>query len=106
MLYLPFSPPKIEVYQSTHILKMFQITPSHLPCSVLDSGSQPKRRREEQSQLRPLEVALDLGWSNPIPDALGTVDFTIDGSRLKFQGTAYHDKVCSLQPIPQSSLDL
>jgi hypothetical protein len=33
-----------------------------------------------------------IGWSNVMPDALTTVDLTIQGTKLKFEGTGYHDK--------------
>ncbi|EKD14352.1 hypothetical protein MBM_07582 [Drepanopeziza brunnea f. sp. 'multigermtubi' MB_m1] len=40
------------------------------------------------------------GISNTIPDAEGTVDFTIFGSRLKFSGAAYHDQNWGDAPFP------
>ena len=40
-------------------------------------------------------VGPNIGWSNAIPDAVGEVNFSIDGSTLIFSGAAYHDKVCS-----------
>lgn len=76
------------------VLEMESITRPRIPCEGYDpTATATTSTTQVQNGLRPLEVAPELGWSNPIPDAIGTVDFTIDGSRLKFQGTAYHDKV-------------
>jgi hypothetical protein len=35
----------------------------------------------------------NVGWANAIPDAQGTVDLEIGGSKLDFTGPAYHDQV-------------
>ena len=38
-------------------------------------------------------VAPNIGWSNAIPDAVGDVDFHVNGEKYSFQGSAYHDHV-------------
>jgi hypothetical protein len=38
-------------------------------------------------------VAPNIGWSNAIPDAIGTVDFAVNGETFNFHGSAYHDHV-------------
>jgi hypothetical protein len=38
-------------------------------------------------------VAPNIGWSNAIPDAVGDVDFHVNGEKYSFQGVAYHDHV-------------
>jgi hypothetical protein len=38
-------------------------------------------------------VAPNIGWSNAIPDAVGDVDFHVNGEKYAFQGNAYHDHV-------------
>lgn len=40
-------------------------------------------------------VAPNLGWAAAIPDADGTVNLTVYGTPVQFQGPAYHDKVCA-----------
>lgn len=55
------------------------VTP-HLPCGV-------------QFETTTLEMAPHIGWANVMPDAVGSVDIDIQGSKLVFQGPAYHDKV-------------
>jgi hypothetical protein len=41
-------------------------------------------------------VAPNIGWSNAIPDSAGDVDFSVNGEKFNFQGSAYHDHVSSL----------
>lgn len=38
-------------------------------------------------------VAPNIGWSNAIPDAVGNVEFQVNGDKLCFQGVGYHDHV-------------
>jgi hypothetical protein len=40
-----------------------------------------------------MEVGPHIGWANAIPDAASTVELTINGTKLAFAGTGYHDKV-------------
>lgn len=56
------------------------LAPAHYPCGPDQAGQN-------------MMVAPNIGWSNAMPDADGDVDFTILGTRLKFNGVAYHDKV-------------
>ncbi|THG98946.1 hypothetical protein EW026_g3325 [Hermanssonia centrifuga] len=45
------------------------------------------------------ELGPDFGWNNAVPDADARVDLTINGSRLKFSGSGYHDKNWGSRPI-------
>jgi hypothetical protein len=42
-----------------------------------------------------MRVAPNVGWANAIPDANSWVNLEIFGSKLKFEGYGYHDKVPS-----------
>ena len=53
--------------------------PPHLPCGPVETGG--------TEQLLP-----HVGWANIVPDAVGTVNFTVNGSALAFSGVGYHDK--------------
>jgi hypothetical protein len=47
-------------------------------------------------------VAPNIGWSNAIPDAVGDVDFVVNGEAFNFHGSAYHDHVgfhCSFHAL-------
>jgi hypothetical protein len=61
-------------------LKCFQIAPAHYPCGPAVAGQN-------------MEVGPHIGWANAIPDAASTVELTINGTKLAFAGTGYHDKV-------------
>jgi hypothetical protein len=61
------------------------VAPAHYPCGPATAGSN-------------LEVGPNIGWSNAMPDAVGTVNFNILGSSLNFTGVAYHDKVSQNSP--------
>lgn len=77
---------------SRGIVGTFNLTstaPAHYPCGGLPSTGVP-----QTSQIGP-----HIGWSNAIPDAAGTADITIFGSRLQFAGVAYHDKVSFASPF-------
>jgi len=68
------------------------LAPAHYPCGPATAGQN-------------MMVAPHIGWSNAMPDAVGTVNFTIGGSEMGFEGAAYHDKVLFLPP-PSSHLTL
>lgn len=40
-----------------------------------------------------MRILPHVGWSNAVPDAEGTAEFTLGGSPLAFIGPGYHDKV-------------
>ncbi|KAF7712413.1 Uncharacterized protein PECH_004338 [Penicillium ucsense] len=61
----------------------------HLPCGVT-------------ANISTLEVAPHVGWAALVPDAAGSADITVVGSRLQFQGPAYHDKNWSDRPFVAS----
>jgi hypothetical protein len=65
------------------------LAPAHYPCGTAEAG---------QSMM----VGPNIGWSNAVPDAVGTVDFKIAGSDFAWTGVGYHDKVFSLD-LPSSS---
>lgn len=65
--------------------------PAHYPCGPIGANMD-------------MMVAPRIGWANAIPDADGTVDMIIDGEELKFEGVAYHDKVCFFPHCPQATL--
>jgi hypothetical protein len=69
--------------------KLNSNVPAQFPCSPVLPG---------QSLL----VAPNIGWNNAIPDADAYVDLTILGSKLKFDGSAYHDKVSNHPSIISS----
>ena len=41
------------------------------------------------------ELAPGLGWANAVPDANGQVNLMLNGEPLQFNGSGYHDKVCT-----------
>lgn len=59
---------------------MIQGLNAHLPCGI-------------QPDVTTLEIAPHIGWASVAPDAAGSVNITIQGMNLAFQGPAYHDKV-------------
>ncbi|CEJ59799.1 hypothetical protein PMG11_08403 [Penicillium brasilianum] len=61
----------------------------HLPCRIT-------------SETTSLEIAPHIGWVALKPDAVGQVDINVKGSRLQFQGPAYHDKNWSDRPFADS----
>ncbi|TVY87058.1 Tyrosinase family protein, partial [Lachnellula willkommii] len=65
------------------------LAPAHYPCGPATAGQD-------------MMVAPHIGWSNAMPDAVGTVNFTILGSEMGFEGVAYHDKNWSDQPFQQN----
>ncbi|CZR53415.1 uncharacterized protein PAC_03293 [Phialocephala subalpina] len=62
--------------------------PAHYPCG-------PATIRSGQN----LEVGPNIGWSNAVPDAVGSVALTVGSTKLAFTGVAYHDKNWSNQPF-------
>lgn len=67
-------------YKIEQTERTIQLGPGHFPCNPLVGGVNE-------------QIFSHLGWINVIPAATGTVDFTINGKRLQFTGTAYHDHV-------------
>ncbi|KAJ5367912.1 uncharacterized protein N7496_007672 [Penicillium cataractarum] len=61
----------------------------HLPCGIT-------------SETTTLQIAPHIGWVALKPDAVGQVDINVKGSRLQFQGPAYHDKNWSDRPFTDS----
>jgi hypothetical protein len=60
--------------------------PAHYPCGPAVAGQN-------------MEVGPNIGWSNALPDADASVDFTLNGKRFAFEGVGYHDKNWSPQPF-------
>lgn len=61
-------------------MRLASRAPAHYPCGPVKEGQN-------------LEVGPNIGWANAVPDADGTVDFQVAGSKLAFSGYGYHDKV-------------
>ncbi|KAJ6151336.1 Hydroxyneurosporene synthase, partial [Penicillium chermesinum] len=61
----------------------------HLPCGI-------------NSPVTTLEIFPHIGWAGIIPDATSTVEITVQGSPLTFQGRGYHDKNWSDRPFIES----
>jgi hypothetical protein len=55
-----------------------QVAPAHYPCGCAEAGQS-------------LEILPTLGWANAVPDAVGLVDLTVNGTNVKFSGAGYHD---------------
>ncbi|KAI9816472.1 MAG: hypothetical protein M1827_001604 [Pycnora praestabilis] len=68
--------PNLGIYGS---LVLQSIAPAHYPCgpAVADQT---------------LQQMPHIGWANAVPDAIGTAEFSIGGSKLSFTGSGYHDK--------------
>ncbi|KAK5807015.1 hypothetical protein VI817_001273 [Penicillium citrinum] len=47
---------------------------------------------EIKGRLDLVAIAPHIGWVSLVPDAVGSVDMTIQDTQMKFQGVAYHDK--------------
>ncbi|WYZ37662.1 hypothetical protein EsH8_II_001168 [Colletotrichum jinshuiense] len=60
-------------------LTLRSLSPPHYPCDLNKPGV---------SQ----EIIPNIYWSNAVPDAVATADFTIAGTPFKFTGNGYHDK--------------
>ncbi|EGD95713.1 hypothetical protein TESG_03182 [Trichophyton tonsurans CBS 112818] len=67
-----------------------QVAPPHYPCSAASRNVD-------------LQVCPHVGWANAIPDGNASVDMTIAGSRLRFHGSAYHDKNWSDVPFTSTT---
>ncbi|KAJ6513052.1 hypothetical protein C8R45DRAFT_333173 [Mycena sanguinolenta] len=46
-----------------------------------------------------MQLVPNAGYVNPLPDAVATVDLTVDGERLVFTGAGYHDQGWGPQPF-------
>lgn len=55
-------------------------TPSHVACGLNSPGSS-------------FNFAPFLNWGNSVPDSHATVDLVVNGTRLSFTGSGYHDQV-------------
>lgn len=67
-------------------LKLKSVAPAHYGCGKAVAG-------------QPMMVAPNIGWSNAIPDAVGDVEFQVNGEKLCFQGVGYHDHNWGSQPF-------
>jgi hypothetical protein len=65
------------------------IAPAHYPC-----GSAVANQN--------MECGPNIGWANAVPDAIGNVDFTLNGVKFAFEGVGYHDKNWSPQPFTEN----
>lgn len=60
--------------------RTIQIAPPHYPCSLVRANET-------------MEAMDGVVWANAVPAAQVSVDVTIKGTRLQFEGLGYHDKV-------------
>ncbi|KAK4903971.1 hypothetical protein LTR49_026496 [Elasticomyces elasticus] len=60
-------------------MKYSSVASPHLPCGLPTPGATE-------------EIVLHIGWANAVPDAMGSVDFTINGTDLQLAEPGYHDK--------------
>lgn len=70
-------------------MSLESLAPPHLPCGPIAVGG--------TEQLMP-----HIGWANTVPDALATVNFSLNGTELAFTVPGYHDKNWGDQPFFQS----
>ncbi|KAH8805358.1 hypothetical protein F5884DRAFT_679389 [Xylogone sp. PMI_703] len=70
-------------------MKLKSIAPAHVPCDGNSAGASE-------------HLTDTIGWANSVPDADAVVNFTINGDRLKFAGSGYHDKNWGLKPLPDA----
>ncbi|KAJ7486776.1 hypothetical protein FB451DRAFT_1228014 [Mycena latifolia] len=73
--------PEIDV---KGMISFKSVAPAHYPCGPAIAGQN-------------MEVSPHIGWANAIPDATSTVDLTVRGTKLAFNGAGYHDKNWSNQ---------
>ncbi|KAI9367150.1 hypothetical protein BJX61DRAFT_547768 [Aspergillus egyptiacus] len=70
-----------------------QITNSHIPCSTpANSSTSLSVEPDSASQGHGHGHDHGLGWVSVLPDAIVSVDFTVNGERLQFDGYGSHDK--------------
>ncbi|KAJ7732685.1 hypothetical protein B0H16DRAFT_1770072 [Mycena metata] len=67
-------------------IRLNSTAPAHYPCGPVGAGQN-------------MEVGPEIGWSNAIPDAMSSVELTVNGTSLSFTGAGYHDKNWSNQPF-------
>ncbi|KAK2848559.1 hypothetical protein FQN49_005602 [Arthroderma sp. PD_2] len=67
-------------------LDIKSVAPPHYPCGAATPNVD-------------MQVSPHVGWANAIPDGNASVDMEIAGSKLRFHGSAYHDKNWSDVPF-------
>ncbi|KAJ6570568.1 hypothetical protein DFH09DRAFT_1362677 [Mycena vulgaris] len=60
-------------------IRFSSVAPAHYPCGPAVAGQN-------------MEVGPRIGWANAIPDAASTVELTVGGTKIEFEGIGYHDK--------------
>jgi hypothetical protein len=63
-----------------------KVAPAHYPCGPAQAG-------------QVMEIMPHVGWANAIPDAIASVDLTVNGTLIKFTGVGYHDSTLSFTPF-------
>ncbi|KAL4913072.1 hypothetical protein BDW62DRAFT_205876 [Aspergillus aurantiobrunneus] len=76
-------------------ISMERITASHSRCSTAANFSSALGLGDH-----------GLGWVAVLPDAIATVDLTVNGERLVFDGYGYHDKMWSTHPFTSTTRTL
>ncbi|KAK2746497.1 hypothetical protein FQN57_003123 [Myotisia sp. PD_48] len=79
--------PKLKIKGS---FSLKSTAPPHYACGHATGGM--------DMQLMP-----KIGWANAVPDGNGEVDMIIEGSKLRFQGSVYHDKNWGAAPFHKIS---
>jgi hypothetical protein len=65
------------------------IAPAHYPCGPAVANQN-------------MQCGPNIGWANAIPDAIGKVNFTLNGAKFALEGVGYHDKNWSPQPFTEN----
>lgn len=66
-----------------------QVSPPRYPCDLNISGAAE-------------EIIPNIYWANAVPDSNGTVNLSIGGEPLRFEGLGYHDKKWGVKPLNQT----
>ncbi|KIW85452.1 hypothetical protein Z517_00842 [Fonsecaea pedrosoi CBS 271.37] len=70
-------------------ISLQSVAPAHFPCGPNEAG--------QTEELFP-----NIGWANAIPDAVGTVDLDLAGTKMSFNGPGYHDKNWGARRLPST----
>ena len=78
MSFCPSNPNRKQL--TLRLARYSQVAPAHGPCGPNKPG-------------QTLELVPHIAWSNGIPDADLSADFTLGGEKFAFKGYGYQDKV-------------
>lgn len=74
---------------SHHHADPVQVSPPRYPCDLDIAGAAE-------------EIIPDIYWANTVSDANATVNISIGGEPLRFEGLGYHDKKWGVKPLSQT----